>query len=96
MLSFLGQIVLALEHVHSKQILHRDLKSQNLLLDRHRALVKVGDFGISKVLSSRSKAHSVSSLPHSLRGSWSRLHLSSSQLVGTPNNISPEICVGKP
>lgn len=95
-MSFLGQIVLALEHVHSKQILHRDLKSQNLLLDRHRVLVKVGDFGISKVLSSRSKAHSVSSLPHSLRGSWSRLHFSSSQLVGTPNNISPEICVGKP
>ncbi|XP_077499008.1 nimA-like kinase isoform X2 [Amblyomma americanum] len=74
-LNYFGQIVLALEHVHSRQILHRDLKTQNLLLSQSKTIIKVGDFGISKILSSKSKAES---------------------LVGTPNNLSPEICVGKP
>ncbi|KAH8035374.1 hypothetical protein HPB51_004615 [Rhipicephalus microplus] len=74
-LSYFVQVLLALEHVHSRQILHRDLKTQNLLLNQCRSIVKVGDFGISKILTSKSKAESI---------------------VGTPNNLSPEICVGKP
>ncbi|XP_050042217.1 serine/threonine-protein kinase Nek8 [Dermacentor andersoni] len=74
-LSYFAQVLLALEHVHSRKILHRDLKTQNLLLNQCRSIVKVGDFGISKILSSKSKAES---------------------LVGTPNNLSPEVFVGKP
>lgn len=45
------QIVLGLWHVHSKNILHRDLKSQNIFLTENR-LLKLGDFGISRVLNS--------------------------------------------
>ena len=52
-------MVLSLQHVHSKQILHRDLKTQNILLDKKKEIVKIGDFGISKVLSSKSKAYTV-------------------------------------
>ncbi|XP_010893685.1 serine/threonine-protein kinase Nek8 isoform X2 [Esox lucius] len=56
-LHFFVQILLALYHVHNKLILHRDLKTQNILLDKHQMIVKIGDFGISKILVSKSKAY---------------------------------------
>lgn len=59
---FFAQILLAMQHVHSKQILHRDLKTQNILLDKRREVIKLGDFGISKVLT-KSKAISVVGTP---------------------------------
>ncbi|XP_039221468.1 serine/threonine-protein kinase Nek8 isoform X2 [Crotalus tigris] len=62
-LHFFAQILLALHHVHAKQILHRDLKTQNILLDKHHTMVKIGDFGISKILSSKSKAYTVVGTP---------------------------------
>ncbi|KAM8944096.1 serine/threonine-protein kinase Nek8 isoform 2-T3 [Lycaon pictus] len=62
-LHFFVQILLALHHVHTHLILHRDLKTQNILLDKHRMVVKIGDFGISKILSSKSKAYTVVGTP---------------------------------
>jgi len=48
-MDFFAQIVLAVAHMHSISVLHRDLKTQNVFLSR-RSVVKVGDFGIAKVL----------------------------------------------
>ncbi|XP_059186446.1 serine/threonine-protein kinase Nek8 [Centropristis striata] len=62
-LHFFVQILLALYHVHNKLILHRDLKTQNILLDKHQMIVKIGDFGISKILVSKSKAYTVVGTP---------------------------------
>ncbi|RDD38533.1 Serine/threonine-protein kinase Nek8 [Trichoplax sp. H2] len=57
------QILQSLHHVHSKNILHRDLKTQNILLNDRRTVAKLGDFGISKVLNSKSKANTVVGTP---------------------------------
>jgi len=48
-LDWFVQICLALKHIHSKRILHRDLKTQNIFLTS-KGDVKIGDFGIARVL----------------------------------------------
>jgi NIMA (never in mitosis gene a)-related kinase len=47
------QLLVAIEHVHSQNILHRDLKTRNVLMNKQRTVLKIGDFGISKVLSTK-------------------------------------------
>ena len=48
------QILSGLNHMHSQNILHRDLKPRNIFLHQDDAakkmVAKIGDFGISKVL----------------------------------------------
>ena len=46
-INYLTQICLALNHIHKKKIIHRDLKSGNIFLTKS-GLVKLGDFGIAK------------------------------------------------
>jgi len=48
-LNWLAQILLALQYVHSNQLLHRDIKPQNIFLLAN-GMVKLGDFGVSRVL----------------------------------------------
>eukprot|EP00746_Dinoflagellata_sp_MGD_P015796 gnl/MRDRNA2_/MRDRNA2_135285_c0_seq1.p1 gnl/MRDRNA2_/MRDRNA2_135285_c0~~gnl/MRDRNA2_/MRDRNA2_135285_c0_seq1.p1 ORF type:complete len:553 (+),score=86.10 gnl/MRDRNA2_/MRDRNA2_135285_c0_seq1:89-1747(+) len=49
-LRWLTQALLALKYIHDKHVLHRDLKSSNFFITKSGNL-KVGDFGIAKVLS---------------------------------------------
>lgn len=44
---YAAEVTLALEYLHAQNIIYRDLKPENLLLDRH-GHVKITDFGFAK------------------------------------------------
>ena len=47
------QICRAIQYIHDRRILHRDIKTQNIFISnakQGRWIVKLGDFGISKVI----------------------------------------------
>lgn len=59
---YFAEILLGLEYIHSKGIVYRDLKPENVLLDIDGHL-KLADFGLSKILPS------IASLTNSFCGS---------------------------
>jgi len=76
----LGQLVYAVHHAHSRGVVHRDLKPDNLLLCGDDETLKVLDFGVAKIIAAD---HSDSVM------------LSSANLVyGTPKYMSPERASG--
>jgi len=65
-LDWLVQISFGLQYIHKKNILHRDLKSQNIFITKQN-IIKIGDFGISKSLANtRELAHTAIGTPHYL------------------------------
>ena len=74
------QICKGMAYMHSKRILHRDLKTANIFLsntnDPKRPKVKIGDLGVARVLDNSSSF--------------------AQTMVGTPYYLSPELCEDKP
>jgi serine/threonine-protein kinase len=77
----MGQAARALGEAHERNIVHRDVKPENLFLTSlggEHDFVKVIDFGIAKVPSAESTV---------TRTGW---------ILGTPEYMSPEVAMGKP
>jgi len=77
-LNLFRQVCLAVHHAHQKGIIHRDIKPSNILvsLQDDQAVPKIIDFGVAKALSQ----------PLTER----TLATEDSQLLGTPEYMSPE------
>lgn len=48
-LKYIEQICAGLKHAHRNNIIHRDIKPQNLLLTKDRETVKIADFGVARI-----------------------------------------------
>lgn len=46
--------MLALEYIHNRKVVHRDIKTSNILMCES-GFIKIGDFGISKMLDTTSE-----------------------------------------
>ncbi|KAL9684243.1 hypothetical protein QQ045_021678 [Rhodiola kirilowii] len=46
--SFLFQLLKGVDHCHGHGVLHRDLKPQNLLVDKKKGLLKIADLGLGR------------------------------------------------
>mmetsp|Transcript_41057 Transcript_41057/g.98533 ORF Transcript_41057/g.98533 Transcript_41057/m.98533 type:complete len:493 (+) Transcript_41057:52-1530(+) len=63
-MSWFVQTLRALDYIHSRKVLHRDLKTSNIFLTKKASIVKIGDFGISRVLEGTMEAITVVGTPY--------------------------------
>lgn len=74
------QMILGLYYIHRKKILHRDLKTANVFLEKKSGdthyKAKIGDLGVAKLLDTSTAF--------------------AQTIIGTPYYLSPELCADQP
>ncbi|KAL5149156.1 Serine/threonine-protein kinase CBK1 [Glycine soja] len=108
---YVGETILAIESIHKHNYIHRDIKPDNLLLDRYGHL-KLSDFGLCKPLDCSALEEKDFSVGQNVNGSTQSSTPKRSQqeqlqhwqmnrrtlaysTVGTPDYIAPEVLLKK-
>ena len=77
---FTIQICGAIKYMHTRNVIHRDLKMGNLFLDKDMN-IKLGDFGLAAILATKAE----------YKGVYNASIARRTTVCGTPNYIAPEI-----
>src|ERR1035441_7887760 len=89
-LAIVPQICDALQYAHDQGIVHRDIKPDNILLDR-RGRVKVADFGLAKIVEGRAASPLPAETDAGAQGTARPTSLTEAgKVMGTPQYMSPE------
>ncbi len=81
-ISFMRQVLDALEAAHANKIIHRDLKTENIMITKDKSgeeIVKIMDFGIARLMENKDNE-----VYQTMAG----------RISGTPQYMSPEQCSG--
>ena len=80
------QMLAALDAAHEANIIHRDMKPENVMIRRRDHVVKVLDFGLAKLIAKR---ESLANLASNLEAA-TELRTAPGLIMGTVNYMSPE------
>jgi serine/threonine-protein kinase len=86
--SFVRQAAQGLQHAHDKGMVHRDIKPQNLMVNR-KAKVKVMDFGLARFVGAEEE-EPAGRLPFGAGRPVADPLTNPNLLMGTPDYLSPE------
>lgn len=59
---YFSEILIGLDYLHSKNVVYRDIKPENILIDID-GHIRIADFGLSKIIPKRQRSYSFCGSP---------------------------------
>lgn len=67
--SYVKQILMGLDYLHSQGVVHRDVKGANILLSSDN-IIKLADFGVATLINENQKTQSMKGTPFWSKSLW--------------------------
>jgi predicted ATPase/DNA-binding CsgD family transcriptional regulator len=90
-ITYVQQVSAALQYAHDRELVHCDIKPENMLLDSHSKVV-LSDFGLSVMMTQQHSSYSTHEMAQRVAGT--SLYLAPEQLRGHPQPSSDQYALG--